>query len=70
MKCIMKCNKKENWNHLFECQAYEVAWEKILKITTKESIIICLKQKQIKVSTAGIGSESQNFFNNKITKRI
>ncbi|GBC24118.2 hypothetical protein GLOIN_2v1790208 [Rhizophagus irregularis DAOM 181602=DAOM 197198] len=29
MKCIMKCNKKENWNHLFECQAYEVAWKKI-----------------------------------------
>ncbi|CAB4431606.1 unnamed protein product [Rhizophagus irregularis] len=48
MKCIMKCNKKENWNHLFECQAYEVAWEKILEITTKESIIICLKQKQIR----------------------
>ncbi|GET51448.1 ribonuclease H-like domain-containing protein [Rhizophagus irregularis DAOM 181602=DAOM 197198] len=48
MKCIMKCNKKENWNHLFECQAYEVAWQKILEITTKESIIICLKQKQIR----------------------
>ncbi|CAB4431793.1 unnamed protein product [Rhizophagus irregularis] len=48
MKCIMKCNKKENWNHLFECQAYEMAWEKILEITTKESIIICLKQKQIR----------------------
>ncbi|PKK56164.1 hypothetical protein RhiirC2_800608 [Rhizophagus irregularis] len=44
----MKCNKKENWNYLFECQAYEVAWKKILKITTKESIIICLKQKQIR----------------------
>ncbi|PKY33849.1 hypothetical protein RhiirB3_453104 [Rhizophagus irregularis] len=48
MKCIIKCNKKENWNYLFECQAYEVAWEKILEITTKESIIICLKQKQIR----------------------
>ncbi|RGB37429.1 hypothetical protein C1646_756959 [Rhizophagus diaphanus] len=23
MKCVMNCNKKENWNHLFECQAYE-----------------------------------------------
>ncbi|GET65459.1 hypothetical protein GLOIN_2v1785360 [Rhizophagus irregularis DAOM 181602=DAOM 197198] len=22
MKCIIKCNKKENWNHLFKCQAY------------------------------------------------
>ncbi|GET61632.1 hypothetical protein GLOIN_2v1790749 [Rhizophagus irregularis DAOM 181602=DAOM 197198] len=20
MKCFMNCNKKENWNHLFECQ--------------------------------------------------
>ncbi|CAB5210423.1 unnamed protein product [Rhizophagus irregularis] len=48
MKCIIKCNKKENWNHLFECQAYEIAWQKILEITTKESIIICLKQKQIR----------------------
>ncbi|RGB25407.1 hypothetical protein C1646_771779 [Rhizophagus diaphanus] len=48
MKCVMKCNKKENWNHLFECQAYEVAWKKILEITTKESIIIYLKQKQIR----------------------
>ncbi|CAB5101102.1 unnamed protein product [Rhizophagus irregularis] len=48
MKCIMKCNKKENWNHLFKCQIYEVAWQKILEITTKESIIICLKQKQIR----------------------
>ncbi|EXX61817.1 hypothetical protein RirG_167600 [Rhizophagus irregularis DAOM 197198w] len=48
MKCIMKCNKKENWNHLFECQTYEVTWQKILEITTKESIIICLKQKQIR----------------------
>ncbi|PKY58148.1 hypothetical protein RhiirA4_429498, partial [Rhizophagus irregularis] len=48
MKCVMNCNKKENWNHLFECQAYEVIWQKILEITTEESIIICLKQKQIK----------------------
>ncbi|CAB4413094.1 unnamed protein product [Rhizophagus irregularis] len=48
MKCVMNCNKKENWNHLFECQAYELIWQKILEITTEESIIICLKQKQIK----------------------
>ncbi|CAB4425333.1 unnamed protein product [Rhizophagus irregularis] len=48
MKCIMKYNKKENWNYLFEYQAYKVAWEKILEITTKESIIIYLKQKQIR----------------------
>jgi hypothetical protein len=44
----MNCNKEENWNHLFECQAYELIWQKILEITTEESIIICLKQKQIK----------------------
>ncbi|PKY23303.1 hypothetical protein RhiirB3_387100 [Rhizophagus irregularis] len=48
MKCVMNCNKKENWNHLFECQAYKLIWQKILEITTEESIIICLKQKQIK----------------------
>ena len=48
MKCIMKCNKKEDWNHLFECQTYELAWQKILEITIEESIIIYLKQKQIK----------------------
>ncbi|EXX71884.1 hypothetical protein RirG_074540 [Rhizophagus irregularis DAOM 197198w] len=48
MKCIMNCNKKENWNYLFECQAYKLIWQKILEITTEKSIIICLKQKQIK----------------------
>ncbi|EXX54279.1 hypothetical protein GLOIN_2v1790749 [Rhizophagus irregularis DAOM 181602=DAOM 197198] len=48
MKCVMNCNKKENWNHLFECQAYELIWQKILEIITEKSIIICLKQKQIK----------------------
>ena len=49
MKCVMNCNKEENWNHLFECQAYELIWQKILEITTEESIIICLKQKQIRI---------------------
>jgi hypothetical protein len=44
----MKCDKKENWNHLFECQAYNVAWQKILEITIEESVIIILKHKQIR----------------------
>ncbi|CAB5140381.1 unnamed protein product [Rhizophagus irregularis] len=47
MKCVMNCNKKENWNHLFECQAYELIWQKILEITTEESIIICLNKSKL-----------------------
>ncbi|GET63408.1 hypothetical protein GLOIN_2v1790055 [Rhizophagus irregularis DAOM 181602=DAOM 197198] len=36
MKCIMKCNKKENWNHLFECEDFiKKVLQNILGVTAK-----------------------------------
>ncbi|GBC41206.2 hypothetical protein GLOIN_2v1790208 [Rhizophagus irregularis DAOM 181602=DAOM 197198] len=36
MKCIMKCNKKENWNHLFECEDFiRKVLQNILGVTAK-----------------------------------
>ncbi|RGB22211.1 hypothetical protein C1646_776457 [Rhizophagus diaphanus] len=66
----MKCNKKENWNHLFECQAYEMVWKKILEITTKESIIICLKQKQIRRQGEDFIRKIQTFMANILIRFI
>ncbi|PKK62019.1 hypothetical protein RhiirC2_790990 [Rhizophagus irregularis] len=63
MKCIIKCNKKENWNHLFKCQAYVELQQnqKNFKVLTflvlemKVEIYLTIRlQKDFKISLAKV----------------
>ncbi|GET65457.1 hypothetical protein GLOIN_2v1785360 [Rhizophagus irregularis DAOM 181602=DAOM 197198] len=51
MKCIIKCNKKENWNHLFKCQAY-VKLQQNKKNFKIEIYLTIRLQKDFKISLA------------------
>jgi hypothetical protein len=63
LQCIMGCDKQKNWNHLFECSAYNSVWKKIFKMTLDDSIIIFLKHDKISL-------QGENFIRNVLQKNL
>ncbi|POG58674.1 hypothetical protein GLOIN_2v1790055 [Rhizophagus irregularis DAOM 181602=DAOM 197198] len=62
MKCIMKCNKKENWNHLFECEDFiRRVLQNILEVTAKSEKFQKFQQLALEVKV-------ENFLTTKLQK--
>ncbi|PKY14203.1 ribonuclease H-like protein [Rhizophagus irregularis] len=62
MKCIMKCNKKENWNHLFECEDFiRRVLQNILGVTAKSEKFQKFQQLALEVKV-------ENFLTTKLQK--
>jgi hypothetical protein len=63
LQCIMGCDEQEDWNHLFECPAYNSVWKKIFKMTLDDSVIIFLKHDKISL-------QGENFVRNVLQKNL